>query len=307
MERPVDTGLKPAPAVWVDGEIKPLADAGLSPVDRGVSLGDGLFETFRIEPGGWARRLDRHLARMAAAARWLDFPPVALDPAEIAAAAAELARDNALLGEPAAARLMLTRAIAPRGLAPPVKVRPTLAMTVSPAPRPSGPRRLALSPVRRNPTAPSSLWKTLSYVDQVAARAIVAARGPDARPTYARDAALHFDEALQLDVWDRVACASAANIFWIHGARLYTPSRACGVLPGVTRAVVLGLARRAGVEVEEGEFALAHLAGADAAFVTSSLAGVAAGAELGTPGAAHRFDPAHPLLALLAQAERRAG
>jgi branched-chain amino acid aminotransferase/4-amino-4-deoxychorismate lyase len=125
---------------------------------------------------------------------------------------------------------------------------------------PSGPARLSTSQVRRNEGSPASRLKTLAYLDNVLARAEAQAAGAD--------------EALMLNTRGDVACASAANLFWIADGRLYTPALDCGVLAGVMRGRVIAAAARFSAAVAEVRVGLDALAGAEAAFLTNSLIGV---------------------------------
>ena len=121
--------------------------------------------------------------------------------------------------------------------------------------------RLASVGVRRNPTSPTSRLKTLSYLDPVEARRQARAAGAD--------------EAVMLSTSGLVACAAAANLFWIEGSEVFTPALDCGVLDGTVRGLVI---ERIGAhEVAAGPEALA---GADAVFLTNSLIGVRAASHL---------------------------
>jgi branched-subunit amino acid aminotransferase/4-amino-4-deoxychorismate lyase len=60
----------------------------------------------------------------------------------------------------------------------------------------------------------------------------------------------------------------------VADGRLITPSLACGILEGTTRAWLLGWGERAGLRPDEGLFTTRHLAEADEAFACSSVAGV---------------------------------
>lgn len=53
--------------VWVNGKLLPVGEAALDPLDRGFTLGDGLFETIRVT-GGAAQQIQRHLSRLQAGA-----------------------------------------------------------------------------------------------------------------------------------------------------------------------------------------------------------------------------------------------
>jgi branched-chain amino acid aminotransferase/4-amino-4-deoxychorismate lyase len=121
--------------------------------------------------------------------------------------------------------------------------------------------------VRRNEQSPTAQLKTLAYLDNVLAR---------------REARLvGADEALMLNTRGELACAAAANLFWVAGERLVTPALACGVLPGIVRARVIAAARARRIPVEEVAAAPESLASAAAIFLTNSLIGLWRVAALG--------------------------
>ena len=141
--------------------------------DRGLTLGDGVFETIAVI-GGRLQWLDRHLMRMTDAALELgiafseDDASEALLPPSLPAAASRWR----------SARLTLTRGVAARGLAA-KGTQPTLIATLDGFDEGNmfWPCRLATSRIRRNEHAPSSRLKTLSYVDAIAAAREVRADG----------------------------------------------------------------------------------------------------------------------------------
>ena len=224
--------------------------------DRGLLLGDGLFETLLAVDGAlqaWAA----HIARMRRGCGVLGLEP----PQEAGAlAAAEAALDRAgLKTGRAAVRLTLT-AGSGRGLDRPAGAAARMLASASPAAGRAEPLRLATVAVRRNAASPVSRLKTLSYLDNVLARR-------EAR-------ALGADEALMLNTSGEVACCAAANLFWIASGRLCTPAIDCGVLDGTVRAEVLAEAIAMGVEVHELQAGPEALGDAEAMFVTNSLMGV---------------------------------
>jgi len=79
------------------------------------------------------------------------------------------------------------------------------------------------------------------------------------------------DDALILNQRDELVECSRANLFFVKGRTLFTPSLACGCLRGITRAAVLKLARTLSLSCRQGRFHLADLLSAEEAFVTSSL------------------------------------
>jgi branched-chain amino acid aminotransferase/4-amino-4-deoxychorismate lyase len=246
--------------------------------DRGLLLGDGLFETL-LAVDGAPIDLVAHLDRMAAGCAAVGLPD--LDRAKAAGAIARAVQE--LGAERAAVRLTLTAGSGGRGLDRPQPPVIRLFATAAPAPAPTAPARLATAAARRNEGSPASRWKTLAYLDNVLARREALAAGAD--------------EALMLNNRGEVACAGAANLFWTTGGRLLTPALDCGVLAGVMRGRVLSAARAMGVETIEVAAPRAVLDEAEALFLTNSLIGVRPVGELD----GRAFGPS-PLVEALARA-----
>jgi branched-chain amino acid aminotransferase len=83
--------------------------------------------------------------------------------------------------------------------------------------------------------------------------------------------AAHVDDALLLNEDGCLAEASSSNIFLVKGKILKTPSKESGILPGITREVVLELATLAGIQIQEGIISTGELLAADEAFLTNSM------------------------------------
>ena len=83
-----------------------------------------------------------------------------------------------------------------------------------------------------------------------------------------------FDEALILNDRGNICEASRSNIFFVKDKLLFTPNLGCGCLPGITRQVILDLAKRKKIKLRNGRFTLQDLLVADEAFLTNSLIGV---------------------------------
>lgn len=240
--------------IFLNGRLLRPEDARLDPADRGLLLGDGVFETLRSYRGQvpW---LDRHLARLAAGAATLGIPLPAVD---LAQAVAQTLAANGLATDGAALRITLTRGPGPRGLLPPVTPAPTLlivAQALSEAPD-SGARAI-LATARRNEHSPLANLKSLNYLDNVLARREAAAGGAD--------------DALLLNTAGRLASASAANLFVVRQRTLITPPPTEGILPGVTRAAILEIAPDLGASAVEAPLEPAILGEAQEAFLTNSL------------------------------------
>jgi branched-chain amino acid aminotransferase len=257
--------------VNLNGSLVPPGEATVSVFDRGFLYGDSVYEVVRT----YRRRpfeLARHLSRLARSAERLALTL----PWDERRTEAELRRAlEASLGEdppdPAAApwnrgerslRVIMTRGAGELGLDPGLAVDP-VALVIA-------------TPLRAPPAA--------AYRDGVACR-IVGVRhdAPEAVDTTAKTGA-HLanvlavrearlggaHEALLLDRAGMVTEGASSNVFAVREGRLLTPPLAMGILEGVTRGVVMELARGAGVEVEEVPLSPGDLARADELFITST-------------------------------------
>lgn len=244
-------------SVWHQG--RAVGDAERpQELDRGLLLGDGLFETVLVL-GGRAQHLDLHLGRMTRSAGALGIDPPDRLAQEIRTAAAALWDAD---GRPdrGALRITLTRG-AGRGLDP--DPRSPAGLWISSAAlgaRRSGPvRAVVVDAPRIDPRDPAAGHKTTSYLPRVLARR-------EARRAGAEIALLRTVEG---DVGE----ADAANLFVVLAGRVVTPALDRGVLPGVTRARCLEALARAGLPFEEGRVAPEDLADATEIVVTASLDG----------------------------------
>ncbi len=237
--------------LWRDGRLHEGTTAPFDFADRGLLLGDGVFDT-ALSLRGTVVAEEAHLARLAEAAAALGFR---FDEQEARTAMRAVAAGH----ERAAIRTTVTRGSGPRGLRPPAEPRPVLWARAAPL-RPGlvfSDLSLGWSAIRRNETSPGARHKTLGYLDAVLAAEAAAAEG--------------HDEALFLNAAGRVACAGTANLFAVFGKVLVTPSLSEGVLAGIVRATLLGLAPGLGLLPAERPVAPDALAEADAVFLTNSL------------------------------------
>ncbi|QTL02547.1 aminotransferase class IV [Aquabacter sp. L1I39] len=234
--------------IWLNGSVVQAAVTGISPQDRGFTLGDGLFETMKVVQGH-IMRLEGHLARLEEGARVLRMPlPWSRDALEAAIRA--VIEANALTD--AVARLTVTRGTGPRGILPPTDPHLTLLVSAAPQPGPLPPARLCVAQTtRRNEHSPLARIKSLNYLDNIIARQEAAERG--------------YDDALLLNTQGQIAEGTYANLFAIIDGHLVTPPVSDGALPGILRRDVLAAGGREMTLTPEA------LARAEEAFLTSSL------------------------------------
>src|SRR5689334_20578438 len=116
--------------VFLNGQFVPETQAVVPVNDRGFLYGDGLFETVRVV-NGRPFRLAEHLERLARGADFLKIR-CPFRPEQLQEYAAQLIEQNRLFES--VLRLTLTRGPGERGYAPPANGRPTVVMTLHPAP-----------------------------------------------------------------------------------------------------------------------------------------------------------------------------
>ena len=251
------------PVLYLNGSFVPLSGACLSPLDRGFSLADGVFETM-VAVEDRVFRLDDHLARLLEGASVLELPLPA--PSDLAWAVRETLRRNGL--PRSVARLTATRGVDPgRGLALPAQSTPTVVVRVTPRERlnnESGGRSIGLSirvaSLRRNETSPISRVKSLAYTEGIVARLEARRAGAD--------------DALLLNTQGNVACATSSNIFVVRSDRaVVTPPTSDGALPGVARRTVLELARRLGHVTAQESIRPSDVMRAEEVFLTNVVTG----------------------------------
>jgi branched-chain amino acid aminotransferase len=239
--------------MYINGRIMPAREAVISVLDRGLLYGDGIFETIRVYAGK-PFMLDAHLARMAEGCSVIALPMP--DVEGIKRGVVQVLKANGLFD--AYLRITVTRGPTGGLWYDLDRSSPTVVIMTKPfAPRDFGEGlSLIVSSARSDEESPLSRIKHTGILWKMLARAEAKRAGAD--------------DALMLDTKGHVSEATSANVFWVRGGALYTPSLDCGILPGITRAVVIDIAREQGTAVREGKFPPDDLLAADEAFLTSS-------------------------------------
>ena len=236
---------------WVNGRLVAANAPAIAATDRGFLYGEGLFETMRAYRGR-VFRLPQHLDRLEAGATEIGLSVPPRDSLEGAVHDALAAS-----GLPEAG-VRLTVTPGPAGAE-----EPTCVVLVRP---------LSLPPPERYRTGCAALSvpvavsrgsslrgvKSLNYLDKLLAQ------------RQAERAGAH--EALLVDPDGCVVEGAMRNVFAVCAGTLVTPPLSRGLLPGITRAAVLELARQRGFPHAERDLPLSGLLSAEEAFLTSSLA-----------------------------------
>jgi branched-chain amino acid aminotransferase len=237
--------------VWVDGAVLDAGTPAVSAVDHGITVGDGAFETAKID-GGVPFAVTRHLRRLDRTIEGLGLPLV--DHGRIREGI-----DAVLDGEPI--RFGRLRFTVTGGRGPLGSDRHdsdlTHIVTAVPHARPEPHGAVVTVPWVRNERAATAGLKTTSYADNVVALAYAKERG-----------AL---EAVFANTRGELCEATGSNVFVVTGGVVRTPPLDSGCLAGITRELVLEWCRADGVEVVEEALPLEVLERADEVFLTSSI------------------------------------
>lgn|SRR5574341_1332063 len=237
----------------VNGRFLPIARAVVSVEDRGFQFGDGVYEVVRSY-GGKVFRLDEHLDRLAQSARAIRLPMRY----SLAQWRRLILRAYRMSGfADAKVYLQLTRGPAPRDHGFPAGVRPTAVITVRKL-EPLNPalRRDGVSAI----TVPDLRWgrcdvKSLNLLANVLAR-------EDARAAKVFEAIL-VREGL-------VTEGAISNVFAVIRGAVTTSPTDPSILPGITRAATLDLARSEGLPLAERSFSVEELQAAEEVFLTGT-------------------------------------
>ncbi len=245
--------------IWLNGAFRPSAFA-IDANDRAFSIGDGIFETFLVRDG-CAAFVAAHFARLR---QGLDLFRIdsAIAPDDFARIVEEICNVDGISGD-AAARLTISRGVGPRWTSADRGAPVTVVVSVDAIARAAAeaPLAIAVAPFRRHAGAATSRFKAIGgYGEHILARRWAAESG--------------CDDAVMLNEFGRVACATTANIFAIaQNGNVSTPAISEGALPGIVRACLIDGAARHGVPISEGAIGVATLEKA-VIILTSSVAGL---------------------------------
>jgi len=239
--------------VFLDGKFVPYNQAVIHVEDRGNVFADGVYEVIRYY-GGRPFEMGEHLNRLERSTSAIRLP-IPYEREQIVAWADELVARNSL--EDAVIYLQLTRGHAPRFHPFPPEPTPTLFMTARPAVRqPAESYEKGVGCV----TVEDKRWKMCNV------KAIGLLPNVLARQTAREAGALE-----ALFVRDGIVTeGSSSNFFVVVNNKLRTHPEGPYILSGISRHVVLELAERLRIEVEEVPFTLTELRQADEAFLTST-------------------------------------
>jgi len=247
--------------VWINKKLLDTDKARISVFDRGFMYGDGVFETMRGYDGV-VFKIDRHVDRLFNSLKTARFSsPYSKE--YLVREVYRVMHINNL--KSAYIRVIMTRGEGRFGMEYRDEFKPN---TVIIAKEFRGyPERMytdgiaaGIVGIRRNELSPTSGIKSLNFLDNILARFEARDKG--------------FDEAIIANSKGHIAEAATSNIFMVKGSGLVTPSLESGILPGVTRSVIMQIARRMKIFVKEMAVTCRELMNSEEVFLTNSLSEV---------------------------------
>jgi branched-chain amino acid aminotransferase len=248
--------------IYVDGNYYSEQDAKVSVFDHGLLYGDGIFEGIRIYHGR-VFRLKEHIDRLfySAKAILLDIP---MSHADLMKATVETCRQNNL--REGYIRLLVTRGKGTLGLNPNRCKNPSIIIIADtiqlypPEYYDKGLEIITVPTTRNLHNAVNPAIKSLNYLNNILAKIEANNSG--------------CEEAVMLNSEGYVAECTGDNIFIVKDGQMFTPPLSAGALYGITRKVVIDMARESNMPVTEPNLTRYDLFNADECFLTGT------GAEL---------------------------
>jgi len=243
--------------VYINGEFVPKENAKISVWDHGLLYGDGVYEAIRVYEGN-IFKLKEHIDRLYNSAKAIKIE-IPMTKEELLEAVVELVKRNKLRN--GYLRIIVTRGVGFMGVDPRNCEKPTIIIMSELRKALFGgkPITAIVSTIRRFPSqCLDPKIKSLNYLNNVLAKIQAIEAGTD--------------DAIMLNMEGYVAEAVTENIFVVKKNIIYTPPLTAGILEGITRSVVIEIAKNLGFEVREENLTIYDLYTADEVFLTGTAA-----------------------------------
>jgi branched-chain amino acid aminotransferase len=248
--------------IYLNNRFVKQEEALVSVFDHGFLYGDGVYETIRSY-GNRIFMRDQHLARLfrSAEAIGLTIPIAMKDWPDLLHES--MARNDVGNGQwDAYLRITISRGAGEIGLDPALCPSPTIVIMAKSLAMPAASAyeqgiTLIVAKTRRNlPSALSPQIKSTNFLNNILAKREAIAAG--------------VSDSIFLNWEGHLTECTVSNLFFVTNGCLRTPSLDCGLLDGITRSIVLQLARDLGIPIEEGHFTPDRLYQAEECFVTNT-------------------------------------
>jgi branched-chain amino acid aminotransferase len=248
--------------IWLDGKLVDREDAKISVFDHGLLYGDGVFEGIRVYSSR-IFELNAHIKRLYESAKAIRLT-ISLSQSELAFAVEETVKANSITD--GYIRLAVTRGIGTLGLNPFICKNSSIfiiADHIQLYPEElyeKGMKIISATTVRNHPLAIPPQAKTMNYLNNILAK--IEALDNDV------------PEAIMYNHEGYVAEASGDNVLIVKDGVIYTPPAEAGALPGITRNIVIKLAKENNLQVVEKNLTRFDLYVCDEFFLTGTAAEV---------------------------------
>lgn len=248
--------------IWLNGKLVGREDAKITVFDHGLLYGDGVFEGIRVY-NGRVFELDAHIKRLYESAKAIRLT-IAISQSELAGAVEETVEANSITD--GYVRLVVTRGVGTLGLNPFICKNSCIyiiADSIQLYPEElyeKGMRIISATTVRNHPLAIPPQAKTMNYLNNILAK--IEALDNDV------------PEAIMYNHVGYVAEASGDNVLIVKDGVIYTPPAEAGALPGITRSIVIKLAKEENLQVVEKNLTRFDLYVCDEFFLTGTAAEV---------------------------------
>lgn len=248
--------------IWLDGKLVDRQDAKVSVFDHGLLYGDGVFEGIRVY-NGKVFEFAAHIRRLYESARAIRLV-IPMEPDEMSRAVEETVEANNI--KSGYIRLVVTRGVGDLGLNPFLCKKASviiIADHIKLYPEEfyeKGMKVVSAVTVRNHPLSLPPQVKSLNYLNNILAKIEAVDAGAS--------------EAIMYNHEGFVAEATGDNVFIIRGGVIYAPPVQAGSLEGITRSVVIRLAKAEGIEIVEKNLTRFDLYISEEMFLTGSAAEV---------------------------------
>ena len=248
--------------IWLNGKLVGREDAKITVFDHGLLYGDGVFEGIRVY-NGRVFELDAHIKRLYESAKAIRLT-IAISQSELAGAVEETVEANSITD--GYVRLVVTRGVGTLGLNPFICKNSCIfiiADSIQLYPEElyeKGMKIISATTVRNHPLSIPPQAKTMNYLNNILAK--IEALDNDV------------PEAIMYNHEGYVAEASGDNVLIVKDGIIYTPPSEAGALPGITRSIVIKLAKEENLQVVEKNLTRFDLYVCDEFFLTGTAAEV---------------------------------
>lgn len=248
--------------IWLNGKLVDREDAKITVFDHGLLYGDGVFEGIRVY-NSRVFELDAHIKRLYESAKAIRLT-IAPSQSELAGAVEETVKANDIAE--GYVRLLVTRGAGDLGLDPFICESSCIiiiADNIQLYPEnlyKEGMKVISATTVRNHPLATPPQAKTMNYLNNILAK--IEALDNDV------------PEAIMYNHEGYVAEASGDNVLIVKDSIIYTPPAEAGALPGITRSIVIKLAKEENIQVVEKNLTRFDLYVCDEFFLTGTAAEV---------------------------------